>query len=70
MQKLYLVCYDDGGENCDLFVRTHSPDEALRMWQWHYGQFEKPDRVVVVPDAAGPVGPVEWADVDQYHIGG
>lgn len=71
--KLYLVCYDCGVDNLDLFVRATSPDGAVALWRDYYALGDafdiEPDSVVEVPPADGPVGAVPWVTVEQFFIG-
>lgn len=71
---LFLICdTDENGDNRDLFVRSTHRSIAVRYWRSYYAltRQDKPERIMVVPDAAdanNPVGPIAWPEVRQFIL--
>lgn len=74
MTLYFVVATCDGtGENLDLFVNAETSDQAIELWQRHYGRHEdetgeeseQPDKVFEVPGNAFSMqvaGALEWHD--------
>lgn len=62
--KLFLVAYDDGVDNWDLFVWAYDAAEALKLWakEWEHDEMPNNVRAFEIPNGA-PNAP----QVLQWH---
>lgn len=68
---LFLICdcvAMGDGSDCSLFVHAKDENEALEFWRdyFEFEDQERPERLVVVPEATGTVGgSIAWDSVTQ-----
>lgn len=64
--KLYMVEHSgngrDNGDDYDLYVRAGTEAEATAYWRGYYEltAATEPERIRIVPSAAGPAGAIPW----------
>lgn len=64
-QIFYVNHEDDDGDNFDLVVEAHSPEDAAALWREYY-EFEDdqtPNRVFTVPTVTGAQKVWHWNEI-------